>query len=208
MFAETTVYDIAADWSDEKNPNGPWTYTGNNGAVLKTNLEEWDPGGDFFLSQRAWANATLPDPNHVPMWFKSAEPSSLDAPAVGMHGSEGSIDAWVGVVWRSPADGIASISGGVWQALKSETGAYGGNHRIRNSDWRLRHNSTVLAFGNVSGIDAYTSASPFLLVAGTDGGSLNDIDVAHGDEVVLEFISPTSYACFIGLDFVIAFTEH
>lgn len=206
-FAATVVYDVAADWSDEQNPNGVWTYTGNNGAVLSVSLEEWDPHGSIFSGQRGWANATLPEPNHVPMWFKASEPSLLDVPGVGVHGSEGSIDAWVGIVWRSPVDGSVSIGGGVWQAWKSEIGVFGGNHRNRNSDWRLRHNNTVLASGNVSGTDAYSSASPFTLVAGTTGGSLNEIRVATGDEIVLEFISPTSYATFIGIDLVITATE-
>ena len=203
----TVEYDVAVDWSDEQNPNGVWTYTGNNGVVLSTNLEEWDPEGYVFTGQRAWANATLPSPNHVPMWFKASDPSLVDVPAIGMHGSEGSIDAWVGVVWRSPLDGIVSIAGGVWQAWKSEVGVFGGNHRNRNSDWRLRHNNTILASGNVSGTDAYSSAHPFALVAGTDGGSLNDISVATDDEIVLEFISPTSYATIIGINFVITATE-
>lgn len=206
-LAATTEYDVSADWSDEQNPNGVWTYTGNNGAVLTVNQPDWDVRGFFFSGQRAWANAILPEPNHVPMWFKASGPSALDVPGVGGHGSEGSIDAWVGVVWRSPVDGTVSITGGVWQALKAEIGAFGGTHRNRNSDWRLRHNTTILAYGNVSGIDQYTSRLPFSFSAGTAGGSLDGIRVATGDEIVLEFISPTTFAPFIGIDLVITATE-
>ena len=104
-------------------------------------------------------------------------------------------------------NGTAAISGGVWQALKTEIGAYGGTHRNRNSDWRLRHNKLVLATGNVSGTDSYSSSSPFTFEAGTTVDSLQAIKVAIGDELVLEFISPTSFACFIGVDLVITTTE-
>lgn len=205
-FAETVVHDIAADWSDERNPNGAWTYTGNNGAVLTEIQVDWDRKAEFLTEQRAWANAILAKPNHVPMWFKASQPSGLDVPGVGMHGSEGTIDAWVGVVWTSPVDGAVAISGGVWQALKTTFGPYGGNHQIRNSDWRLRHNNFVIAAGNVSGTDTYSSASPFTFDAGASIDSLQAIEIATGDELALEFMSPTSYACFIGIDLVISAT--
>jgi len=206
-IASPVVYDLVADWSDERNPNGVWTYTGNNGVVLTTSLKEWDPRGFMFSGQRAWANAVLPKLNHVPMWFKATEPSIIDVPGVGVHGSEGSTDAWVGLTWRSPVNATISISGGVWQAWKSEAGVFGGNHRNRNSDWRLRMNNTVLASGNVSGTDAYSSSSPFALVDGASSRSLNNISVSMGDVVVLEFISPTSYATFVGVDLVITATQ-
>lgn len=205
-LAETTVHDAAADWSNTQNPNGVWTYTGNNGAILSTNQPDWDPAGAFFSGQRAWSNAILPEPDHVPMWFRSEDASALDAPGLGMHGSEGAIDAWVGIVWRSPVDGTATLRGGVWQALKTTIGAYGGNHRNRNSDWRLRHNHFILASGNVSGTDSHTSASPQTFAAQAAVPSLENVPVAAGDEIVLEFISPTSYASFIGIELVITTT--
>lgn len=198
-IAETVEYDIAADWSDDQNPNGVWTYAGNNGVLLGMNHFDWDVQGFFFAGQRAWANAAIPNPNHVPMWFKASGPSALDVPGVGMHGSEGAIDAWVGVIWRSPAEGHVSIEGGVWQALKTEIGAFGGTHRNRNADWRLRHNEATIASGNISGTDQYSSRTPFTFDAGAAGQSLNNISVATGDRIVLEFISPTSFAPFVGL---------
>lgn len=202
----TTIYNANADWSDDQNPNGVWTYTGDSGAVLTTNQADWDPARTFFSGQQwAWADSTLPNPGHVPMWFKQSGASALDVPGVGMHGSEGSTVAWVGIVWRSPINGHIDVDGGVWHAFKAVDG-FGSDHRIRNSDWRLRHNSTVLASGNVSGTDAFSSSSPFTFALGAGGNSLSNIAVAAGDEVVLEFISPTSFATFIGIELTITAT--
>jgi len=198
-----TRYDVADDWSDAQNPSGVWTYTGDSGALLTINQPDWDPGNVFYsVQQPAWADASFQASGHVPMWFRSLGPSVLDVTGVGMHGSQGSNIAWVGVVWTSPTDGTITIDGGVWHALKAMV-PLGGDHRDRNSDWRLRHNNTVLASGNVSGTDGFSSASPFTFSAGSNGTSLSDIPVVAGDDLVLEFISPTSFATFIGIDFVV-----
>jgi hypothetical protein len=198
-----TRYDVADDWSDIQNPNGVWTYTGDSGTLLTINQTDWDPGNSFFsVQQQAWADAIFPTPGHVPMWFRTLGPSALDVTGVGMHGSEGGNVAWVGVVWTSPTDGTINIDGGVWHALKA-IDPFGSDHRDRNSDWRLRHNNTVLASGNVSGTDGFSSASPFTFSAGSNGTSLSDIPVVAGDDLVLEFISPTSFATFIGIDFAV-----
>ena len=206
-IAETVVYDAAADWSDIQNPNGVWTYTGNNGAILTVNQPVWDPGGVFFSGQSAWADSTLPKPGHVPIWLMSSDPSALDMPGVGMHGSEGTVVAWVGIVWRSPVAGQISITGGVWQALKTEDDGLRGSHRARNSDWRLRLNDKILASGNISGTDGYSSAFPLTFTSGTGGRELSGIGIAAGDKIVLEFISPTSFATFNGIDLVITASE-
>lgn len=205
--AESVVYDVAANWSDTQNPNGVWTYTGNDGVILTANQADWDPGAVFFSGQRAWADSTLPKPGQVPMWLKSSEPSALDLPGVGMHGSEGTEVAWVGIVWCSPVTGKISITGGVWQALNTEDDGLRGNHRVRNSDWRLRLNNTTLASGNISGTDGYSSVFPFTFSSGAGERQLSGIRVTAGDTVVLEFISPTSFSTFNGIELVITASE-
>lgn len=200
-----TVYDAADDFSDAINPNGTWTYLGSQGQVLTTNQSDWDPTEILITSQPAWADSTFPNPAHVPMWFRYAGfDTQLDVPGVGMHGAEGGTVAWVGIRWVSPIDGEIDIQGGVWQALKVVNDGVGGNHQVRNSDWQLRLNATVLASGNVSGTDAFTSAMPFSLVDGAATGDLTGIPVGFGDEVVLEFISPTTFATFNGIELTIA----
>lgn len=198
--AETITFDAARDWSDVSNPNGAWTYHGNNGSVLSTNQADWDPNAHLLLRQRVWADDVMPRPGHVPAWFRVSEPSALDVVDVGMHGAESAVQAWIGISWRSPSDGKIRIAGGVWQALKTSNDGLQGNHRERSSDWRLRLNDTILASGTVSGKDDFTSASPYTFVSGAGGNALTDIVVDRGDNVVLEFISPNSYSTFNGVD--------
>ncbi len=191
VFAGTTVYDATADWSDTQNPNEVWTYTGNGLSPLTTNQQNW---GGFGIGN-AWAASTFPNPGHVPMWFKGGLTSG-----VGMHGSEGFTNAWVGIIWKSPMSGTISIDGSILQLLTGADGV-GGDHFVRNSNWRLRLNGTVLASGNVSGAAPFDALSSGAIVP------LTNINVSNGDNIVLEFISPTSFATFNGIDLVITLTD-
>jgi hypothetical protein len=206
-LSNAVTYDLTADWSDVVNPNSVWSYNGNDGTPLTTNIADWDPTNVFFGSaQPAWAANTFNGSGHVPMWFKrTSDVTTLDIPVgvVGMHGSEGGIVAQVGVSWTSPINGTADITGGIWQAIKEVDGV-GGNHANRNSDWRIRINDTVLTSGNLSGSDSFTSSSPFDLLTGSGGAAaITDLSVSMGDIIALEFISPTSFATFNGVDLTI-----
>lgn len=69
--AAVTVYDLAADWSDAANPNGPWSYSG--GASPLAEQDDWGGG------QPAWANAANGNPGYIPLWMKVVnEPPGLD----------------------------------------------------------------------------------------------------------------------------------
>lgn len=206
-WSASIVYDLATDWSDVANPNGAWSYNGDGGPPITTQQTDWDPSSVFFGSaQPAWAANTFQDAGHVPVWFKrSSDSTSLDIPVgvVGMHGSEGFTVAQVGVTWTSPIDGTVDVTGGIWQAIKGPDGV-GGNHANRNSDWTIRLNSTVLTGGNLSGSDSFTSSSPFDLLTGSGGVlALMGLSVSTGDVIALEFISPTSFATFNGVDLTI-----
>jgi len=208
-FGAPIIFDLATDWSDTQNPNGAWTYTGNNGTVLATNQADWDTTSVIFGSpQKAWANSTFPDPGHVPMWFKrTSDSTQLDIAVggVGMHGSEGFTNAFVGVSWTSPTNGTVDITGGVWQAIKVTDDGVGGNHQNRNSDWRVSLNGLELTGGNVSGTDAFSSLSPFDLLSGSGGATaLSNLAISASDVITLEFISPNSFATFNGVDFTIS----
>jgi len=208
-FGTPIISDLATDWSDTQNPNGVWTYTGNSGAVLATNQADWDTSSVMFGSpQKAWADATFFAAGHVPTWFqRTSDSTQLDIAVggVGMHGSEGSTIAFVGVSWTSTTDGTADITGGVWQALKVTQDGVGGNHQSRNSDWRITLNGVVLTGGNVSGIDAFTSLSPFDLLSGSGGAAaLTNLAISVNDVLTLEFISPSSFATFNGINLTIS----
>ncbi|MBI4603277.1 MAG: hypothetical protein HY721_15090, partial [Planctomycetes bacterium] len=111
------VHDLAADWSDLQNPNGPWSYNRSPRTAIAKQLPDWDPGACCFVEpQPAWALAEQPSPGHVPVWMKVVSsvvaPGELDLPAgtVAMHGSE---DSTAGVTWTSPEDGLVEVSGAV-----------------------------------------------------------------------------------------------
>jgi hypothetical protein len=200
--AGAQTWDLATDWSDEFNPNGPWSYNGNTGAPIETNLADYDPNTDhiFGSPQPAWADAIYPLNDHVPVWFKRvSDGAGIDMPvgAVGMHGNEGDDPAaWVGVSWTSPVDASVDVSGEVWYAHVSVS---------RSADWRVRLNDAVLSTGHVAWHDGSTSASPNSLSDGSGGAAaLNTLRVGPGDEIVLEFRSVSTYACFLGVGLTIS----
>jgi hypothetical protein len=208
-FGAPIIFDLATDWSDTQNPNGVWTYTGNNSAVLATNQADWDTSSVVFGSpQKAWANSTFFAAGHVPMWFKrTSDSTQLDIAVggVGMHGTQAATPAFVGASWTSTTDGTVDIAGGVWQALKVTEDGVGGNHQSRNSDWRITLNGLELTGGNVSGMDAFTSLSPFDLLSGSGGATaLSNLAISVNDVITLEFISPSSFSTFNGVDLTIS----
>ncbi len=120
---------------------------------------------------------------------------------VGMHGTEADDpDQWVGAAWTSPGEGTVNITGGVWMSYKSHIG--------RNSDWQIRLNNEVITSGNVSYDDAYSSSSPFYFYLASGGPSaLSDLFVQKGDIISLEFKSHTSWATFVGMEFIIDYSK-
>jgi hypothetical protein len=198
------TWNLAADWSDASNPNGVWSYNGAPDTPITTSQIDWDPSGStvFGSAQPAWAAAVWPENDHVPVWFKRiSDTATIDIPigSVGMHGNEwDDPNIWVGVVWTSPVTETINVTGGVWFA---HTGV------SRNADWRIRLNDAVLTTGNVSAGDGSSSSSPNSLLSGSGGASaLQSLEVSAGDRITLEFISLTSFACFIGVDLTISTT--
>ena len=199
--AAAQIWDLAADWSDDVNPNDVWSYNGPTDTPITTSQADWDPVGHtiFGSAQPAWAAAPYPQNNHVPMLFKRISSScSMDIPMekVGMHGNEyNDPDIWVGVVWTSPITGIINVTGVVWYA---HTGA------PRNADWQIRLNETILTTGNVSYNDGSSSSNPDNLLEGSGGPSaLQSLSVSPGDKITLEFISIETWAAFVGADLTI-----
>lgn len=83
----SSIYDLANDWSNTSNPNGPWSYNGGSNPLP---LElSWDPSNvaSFTGIQPAWAYAPQPSDlqakngNQVPFWLKSVGNSQFDMPA-------------------------------------------------------------------------------------------------------------------------------
>ena len=192
-------YNLAADWSDTNNPNGPWSYNDVDGLPLPAHVSDWDLTDEHFAGpQPAWS--LVSSPRSVPMAFKSVGVTAgtfwnLDAPSgtVGMHGQP----LFAGVTWASPDSGLATISGGVWKMRKN-------NDRV--IDWRITVNGSVVTEGALSDSDPYTSSNPFDFASGTGGAAVLSIPVMPGDVIGIDAGYPVDpfHSDFVGVDFSIS----
>ncbi len=107
IASTAAVYDLACDWSDQNNPNGPWSYNDGPAHPIQNHWDDWDSGQT--LGQPAWSTTQYPFQGHVPVWFKMQSPgfaSQVDLPVgrVGMHGTSGNsslVNTPAGVSWTS-----------------------------------------------------------------------------------------------------------
>lgn len=197
--ASPLVWNLAADWSDSANPNGPWAYNGENGQPISVHLDDHDPFTDSFAdAQPAWALApydpTFFNPGHVPLWMRAASSASgLDIPIgrVATHTPNEAAGDYSSITWRSPIAGEIVVSGGAWLA------------RIRNeTTWRLEKNATLLSQAHIAVSDSYNSANPMSFALGTGGPNALRIDVAAGDVIRLS-LQRFSGGEYVGVDLTI-----
>ncbi len=186
LSAEAITFDLAGDWSDLVNPNGPWSYNGIGGGP-PVHTPDWLPF-QWTGPQPAW----IASGDSIPGWAKSLGLPHLpplpvfDFPAgrVGAHGS----DSPISVTWTSPFSGNADIDGGVWMMRDIS----------RSMDWKLFLDAVLLDSGTVFSGDLFSSVSPdpFDML----------VPVTAGDVVRLELVktSGTSFADFVGVDLRIA----
>ena len=194
------IYDLAADWSDTTNPNGPWSYNGSGGVPLAIHRASWAAGLPY--PQPSWGDAN--SDNAVPTWFKAVGlwPAAADMPIgkIVTHGPPEVLGDGVcsSVSWTSPVNGIATISGGAWM----------GRNQGNSMDWTLRANSLAIANGSLTSADPYSSANPFDFAKSSGGASVLTFPVETGDTIALEVSrSPTSKAAdFVGIDLKIVVT--
>ena len=186
------IYDLANDWSDSNNPNGPWSYNGAPNSPIVVYQNDW-------LGQPGWAYAPQPLPGHVPFWFKVTNPvfeNTFDIPIgrVGMHGST-DINAPAGVTWTSPISGHVKISGGVWTNPPKDRGMI----------WNIYFNGTRITGGDLYKFNPYTSDSPFKYEEGFGGAESLVLLVKVGDIINLEINRvPSNPSCFVGVDLTIS----
>jgi len=210
--AQAQQYNLADDWSDVNNPNGPWTLDKAPGQLFTVVQPDWYGNG---TNQPAWADAPGPDPFPpnplAPMWAKAigdvgtltgdaVYSSFVDAGTVIMHSAE---DFRTGtdfssLVWTSPGTGTAHIDGGLWIAKAFD----------RPHQWELRKNGISFTSGGLSQADPYDKTNPFLFAAGSGGASAVDVAVAQNDELELLIYKSGSYytpGTFVGMNYQIRF---
>lgn len=184
--ASATLYDLQADWSNSSNGTGVWAYRAGT-TILPSSIANWQP------SQPTWAPGSTGG-HFLPAWFKSG----TDATGGGLDWRTGDIvvhttDAYNGigmgdanVMWTSPTDGLAHISGGLWDARTSLN---------RAQHWQLLINGILYASGNLAGnnSDPYDRSHP----ASFD---LNDIKISAGDQIVLWISRLVPAGDFVGVN--------
>lgn len=193
-LAHADVYDITSDWSDSTNPNGVWSY--NQGTSPLPHVANWT-GGVISFPQPAWAPSNNPG-NFLPVWMKMAADfnSEMLLGDVIVHSidfANGIGNSPANVAWTSLIDGIASISGAVWQAR--DIG--------RSNHWSLSIDGVVVTGGDISAANS-SRAVPFDFTAGSGGASaLTNISVFAGQVIKLQLdeTSTNNFGDFVGVKF-------
>ena len=171
--AGPTVWDLADDWSDTQNPNGPWSYNAGVNPI-RSNFPNWAGTGN-----PAWVAAPSGF-GHIPAWAKlQVKPGCVDAEIgdVFMHANDprsGTDVDLANVTWTSPTSGVAAISATLWWYLP-DCGSQVG----RTMDWRLYLNDVLMDSGNIGDGDPWSSCTPRTF------GFVEEL--SNGDVVKLEF---------------------
>jgi hypothetical protein len=188
---QAEIYDLAGDWSDVNNPNGPWSLYKAPSVLFNTVQSDWYGNG---TNQPAWADSTnanpIPPNPHVPMWAKaigdvgtltgdSIYNGFVNTGTVFMHSAEEFRTGtdFSSVVWTTPSDGYVNIFGGVWMSKA---------FMDRPHYWELRKNGTPFTGGPLTFGDSHNKNSPFFFANGTGGTSAtNLLPVNQNDAIEL-----------------------
>lgn len=185
--ASATSYDLTADWSDESNPNGLWSYNWNN-VPLPSVYRDSDP---WDVPQISWGD--------LPGWFRSNGTEQFehdwllgDVITHTPYSSEGYSD----IDWTCPSEGHITISGAVWPCRD-----WG-----RWVEWLLVVDGVLITGGEVGSGDPYSRDHPMDFVLGSGGPDvLVDIPVRMDDRVELR-CSEQDVGDYCGVRMTIEFT--
>ena len=182
------LYDLAGDWSDEKNPDGPWEYRDGDDDRIGLLRENW-MAGDLGAGQKAWSTGD----DSIPGWCRStgnAPEADFPAGRVGTHGPSR-------VTWDAPGLGQVTISGGTYLLRHA-----GGDQR-----WELSLNDKVISGGElISGAMEVNSGNPSPFSSGAGGGEALTFQVSAGDVVALDIRAKADQGNdFVGVDLEIDF---
>jgi hypothetical protein len=205
------IYDLAADWSDTANPNGPWSYNAAPGLPLTNHIADFDPTRSVFVSaQPAWAYTTWPNFEHIPHFLKivsnSVDPrDDLPIGRVEVHDNDpsnspsGLGDLPAGISWTSPTAGQIVISGDMWEVQR---------YLGRTQDWTLSVNGVAISGGVLDYSSTVTSLTPLSLASGSGGAVALTRAVSAGDVVSLDWVrAPDNpYGTNMGVDLSISLT--
>lgn len=199
--AQTTVYNLADNWSDVNNPNGVWRLNKAPGTAFTTNQTDYWSNS---TGQRAWAEQPYPQNAHVPFWMKvttNALAGFASAGSLVMHTAEtGRTGTELSsVAWTAPAGGTVLIAGSTWGHKDFSN---------RPQRWELLANGVSLTQGDLVFADAYTESAPFDFASGTSGASVLTRTVQSNDVIELRIYrqAGSPYGDLVGLNFSVSLT--
>ncbi|MBI5764279.1 MAG: hypothetical protein HZA51_12225 [Planctomycetes bacterium] len=189
------LYDLAADWSDTVNPNGPWSY--REGRNPLPHVDNFDPA-TFTGPQPAWSRSETGQ-DRLPVWHRSRKlekhisDTEVDAGDVACHSADdrnGIGNGVANVAWACPADGIVDIRSAAWM----------GRDIGRRNTVALYLNDKQLTSGMLYSGDPWSRFRPFDLAKGSGGpAALRGIRVKSGDEIRLEVAKASGAGDFVGV---------
>ncbi|WP_372785271.1 PEPxxWA-CTERM sorting domain-containing protein [Phenylobacterium sp.] len=176
--AQASVYDLKTDWSNASNPNGVWTY--RQGVSALPFVASWRPSDLNGVVQPAWAQGNTSGA-FLPGFFQAvAAGSAMCATCDWQVGdildhttdqANGGGEGIANVLFTSPSNGSADISGLVWNARSIN----------RTQDWSLSINGTVVDSGVLLGDGTQGRLNPTVF-------NFSNVALAVGDQVVLSYI--------------------
>ncbi len=197
--SHAAVHDLKADWSDLQNPNGVWTY--RHGTIGLPHVNAFQGlSGDFGSAQPAWARTATGNTN-LPAWFKSSATVNIAhdwlTGDIIMHSTDGFNGVGSGdgnVIWTSPINGFATISGSVWM----------GRDIGRGNHWALFNDGILLTEGDIASGDIYNRNSPYHFSNGSGGAFvLQNIPVSIGEVFELRITKTSSFGDYAGVNFTV-----
>lgn len=181
----TTHHSLAAEWTDGANPmpGSQWSVRSGDLPLLPidnladTRIDTWDGPQPGFT-----ALGLDPINDVIPCWFKAsstftgvASPTDWVAGDIVVHSGR-AYHPPTRVGWRSPSDGVLTITGSVWPVREI------GRHNF----WQLQLDHSPLTSGVVGSGDPYSRAQPFPFTSGSAGAdAVRDVPVTAGQELRL-----------------------
>jgi hypothetical protein len=192
--ASAATFDLAGDWANASNPNGPWSYRVGT-TLLPYTANNFIPGAPLPCAQGAYQPSSSLG-NWLPALFRlNCDVSFGDAGDVMLHTNDnfnGNTGLGAGnFLFTAPIADVFDISGTVIDLGSSPPGS-------RPQDWQVLVNGSVQASGHLSGNGV--DAQPF---------NLPDIALAVGDTVELRIIKGAASCCgnFVEVSMHIASSE-
>jgi len=194
-----TIYDLNADWSDANNPNGVWSY--RQGTTALPHVNAWQGlSGDFATAQPAWARFETGTSN-LPIWLKSSAAVNIthdwltgDVITHSTDGFNGIGSGVSNVIWTSPLNGFATISGNTWM----------GRDIARGNHWALFDDGILLTEGDIFSGDSYNRATPFSFDTGSGGAlALQNIPVSIGEVFEFRITKTSTPGDYAGVNFTV-----